>query len=107
MRIGEVEGTAARRASERVERIDRPPEFFVTIHREIRVGDADACAFDDVRCESAEAGAIVDARLEHDESLLPRVDSAMSEYTEVHWLVAALGGHDLYARGPRPCPGFI
>src|ERR1700682_4971036 len=98
MRMGEVEGMAARRASERVERIDRPPEFFVTIHREIRVGDADACAFDDVRCESAEAGAIVYARLEHDESLLPWVDSAMGEYTQVHRLVTALGDHDLDPR---------
>src|SRR5438552_19142467 len=98
MPMGEVEGTSALSASERVQRIDRPPEFLVTIYREIRVGDADACAFDDVRRESAEAGAIVDARLEHDESLLSRIDSAMGEYTEVHWLVTALGDHDLDAR---------
>src|SRR6266404_150489 len=98
MRIGEVEGTSALRGSERVQRIDRPPELLVTIHREIRVGDADTCAFDDVRRESPEAGAIVDARLEHDESLLSRIDSAMGEYTEVHRLVTALGDHDLDAR---------
>src|ERR1700680_4563616 len=106
MRMGEVEGMAARRASERVERIDRSPEFFVTIHREIRVGDADACAFDDVRCQSAEAGAIVDARLEHDESLLPRIDSAMGEYTEVHRLVTALRDDDLDARRRSLARGF-
>src|ERR1700736_234102 len=98
MRMGEVEGTSARRASERVERIDRPPEFFVTIHREIRVGYADSRAFDDLRCQSAEAGAIVDAGLQHDESLLSRIDSAMGEYTEVHRLVTALGDYDLDAR---------
>src|SRR5216684_5476691 len=98
MWMGEVEGTSALRVSERVERIDRPPEFFVTIHREIRVGDADTCAFDDVRCESAKAGAIVNARFEHDESLLPRIDSAVGEYADVHRLVTALGDHDLDAR---------
>src|SRR6266849_5060 len=98
MRMGEVEGTSALRASERVERIDRPPEFFVTIHREIRVGDADTCAFDDVRCESAETGAIVNARFEHDESLLSRIDSAVGEYTDVNRLVTALCDHELDAR---------
>src|SRR5438132_13686309 len=95
MPMGEVEGTSALSASERVQRIDRPPEFLVTIHREIRVGDADACAFDDVRRESAEAGALVDARLEHDESLLSRSDSTMGEYTKLHSVVPALGEHYL------------
>src|SRR6185312_1936063 len=74
------------RSSDRVERKDRPREFPVTIHRQIGVGDARAGAFDDVRGDRLEPGAIMDARLEHDVALARGVDAAMGEHAQIHRL---------------------
>src|SRR5439155_26799813 len=52
-----------------------------------------------MRRDGSKARAIVDARLEHDEALAPRVDSAMREYAEIHRFVRSLGDDDLHAAG--------
>src|SRR5882762_11199490 len=91
VRMGPSLGSTVRQ----VERVDRPPHLGEIQLAVIGGADADSGAFDDALGQGAEAGAPMDAALQHHVALLHRVDAEGEQAIQIARLDMARDHRDL------------